>query len=126
MIKINKMKLGITIKRLVTNIMLSSTMPPIKPEIRPTTNPIDVAINPAMRPISSETRVAVTSSVNTSRPKLSVPSGSTLTFGTWPTFTYADCGTLPTSCRVPDSGSFAAMTAPSVPSTPWIESFKRM
>ncbi len=34
-----------------------------------------------------EVRVAETSSVSTSRPKLSVPSSSSRTFGTWLTFT---------------------------------------
>jgi len=46
--------------------------------------PIRVAIEPAIKPICSDTPAAWTNSVNTSLPKLSVPSGSTRTFGTGP------------------------------------------
>ena len=86
-IRINITILGITVKRLVMNMMMSSTKPPMYPDSKPRVRPIKVAMTPATRPICSDTAVDLTSSVSTSLPKLSVPSGNTRTFATLLIFT---------------------------------------
>ena len=86
-IRINNTNEGMTVKRLVTNMMMSSTTPPTYPASNPRVKPIEVAMRPATSPISSDTPVALINSVVTSRPKLSVPSSSTRTFAIWLIFT---------------------------------------
>ena len=54
-------------------MMMLSTSPPTYPARSPNKSPIAVAISPARRPIFNEDFAAATSSVKTSRPKLSVP-----------------------------------------------------
>ena len=78
---------GITVKRVVINIIKSSTIPPTNPAKSPKISPIPVATIPAIKPIFNEVPIAYISSVSTSLPKLSVPNQKVLRFGTSVTFT---------------------------------------
>ena len=86
-IRINSTNDGMTVKMFVKKMMMSSARPPTYPATRPSVNPIEVAMSPAIKPISSDTPVARANWVATSRPKLSVPRGKIRTFASSLTFT---------------------------------------
>ena len=94
-IKIITTKVGIPDKISIKRCKIVSTRPPSKPEIKPTTTPMEISSIAAIKAMNSEIRVPINKRLNKSRPRLSVPKIKYTSLGT-PASLYLSTNSPPT------------------------------